>query len=179
MASPQERDFTILYMEESERVERFVRSRVRLQEDRADIVQEVWTRLHLRLQQPEPLENPQAWLMRVARNLVTDHYRRQATRRAVFQETEETPDYYHPGEAEPDQEVTNEELRARLEEGLNRLSPAHREAFIATELQGRSFQELAEETDVKMGTLLSRKHYAVRMLRKLLRVVYEEFRHSI
>ena len=64
-----------------------------------------------------------------------------------------------------------EELEAALEE----LPEEQREVFVAHELEGRSFKELAEETGLSVNTLLSRKHYAVLFLRQRLRAIYDEF----
>jgi len=67
--------------------------------------------------------------------------------------------------------VLMEELEAALEE----LPEEQREVFVAHELEGRSFKELAEETGLSVNTLLSRKHYAVLFLRQRLRAIYDEF----
>ena len=65
-----------------------------------------------------------------------------------------------------------------LDEALDELPPEQRDVYIAHELEGRSFKELAEKTGVSMNTLLSRKRYAVLHLRKKLQFIYDEFRHE-
>lgn len=171
--------FQDVYVQDSEKLGRFVHNRVKNEYDAEDLIQEVWTRFYQQLQKGQPLENDRAWLFYVARNLVTDYYRSQARRRQTMTGTElETLNVADPSE-NPVRAQEAQEIWDRVNLAASQLSDAHRQAFWETEVDGKSFKELADETGLNMGTLLSRKHYAVRALRKMMNVFYDEFKKSL
>ena len=110
------------------------------------------------------------WLFRVARNRITDLFRKKKPQQLDMEEL------LPSAEAGPDAEYARTVLLEELEAALEELPEDQRHVFIAHEIEGRSFKELAEVTGVSVNTLLSRKHYAVLHLRKRLRSIYKEFR---
>ncbi len=131
----------------------------------------------------KPIEQVTAWLFRVARNRITDLFRRknrealrneQAT---VTEEGETLPleEWLPSPDAGPDAEYARNVLLEELEAALDELPDEQREVFIAHELMGYSFKEIAAETGLGVNTLLSRKHYAVLQLRERLQAIHDEF----
>ncbi|MCB0584406.1 MAG: sigma-70 family RNA polymerase sigma factor [Phaeodactylibacter sp.] len=163
----------------SQRLYGFIRGRTRNDADAEDILQEVWFQLS-RLVDLEAIENINAWLFRVARNKVTDRYRKREEDSledmayedengdVAFQEIL-LADFNTP-ETEHLRQIFWEELFAALEE----LPEAQREVFIRNELDGETFQEISDSTGVNIKTLISRKRYAVQHLRERLADLYEE-----
>jgi RNA polymerase sigma factor (sigma-70 family) len=116
------------------------------------------------------IESLGAWLASVARNKVFDRFRRRKTQethaRAVRDEGEA------PEESDP---VIRSWLRSEIAAALEELPPEQREVFVMHELEGKSFEEISQETGVGVNTLLSRKRYALLALRESLKEVYDEF----
>jgi RNA polymerase sigma factor (sigma-70 family) len=81
-------------------------------------------------------------------------------------------------DAGPDAAYAREVLMEEIESAVDELPEEQREVFVAHELEGRTFNELAASTGLSVNTLLSRKHYAVLHLRRRLRAIYDEFRKS-
>jgi RNA polymerase sigma factor (sigma-70 family) len=129
--------------------------------DAEDVVQDVIERLFERADVTEPVADLSAYLYRSLRNKVIDLYRK--PKRAA-ELPEDLSDIRFEGSAEMDRE----EARETLFEAIDELPPAQREVLVATELEGRSFKELAEEWETPMGTLLARKHRAIRALKETL-----------
>jgi RNA polymerase sigma factor (sigma-70 family) len=133
-----------------------------------------------------PIEEVGRWLVRVARNRIIDRFRKQ--QRAPFP-LEGTPatqdeDFVRWEELLPSPDAGPEAAYARrilldeLAAALDELPENQREVFLAHEVEGRSFKELAAETGISLNTLLSRKHYAVTYLRARLQDIYREFRNA-
>ena len=163
----------------SQRLYGFIRGRTSNDADAEDILQEVWFQLS-RLVDLEAIENINAWLFRVARNKVTDRYRKREEESldglAYEDENGDTSfqeillaDFNTP-ETEHLRQFFWEELFAALEE----LPAAQRDVFIWNELDGETFQEITDRTGVNIKTLISRKRYAVMHLRERLAGLYEE-----
>ena len=129
--------------------------------DAEDVVQDVIERLFERADVTEPVADLSAYLYRSLRNKVIDLYRK--PKRAA-----ELPEDLSDVRFEASEEMDREEAREALFEAIDELPQAQREVLVATELEGRSFKELAEEWETPIGTLLARKHRAIRALRKLL-----------
>ncbi len=161
----------------------FIRKRVADQSDAEDILQEVFFELVEAYRLMKPVEQVTAWLFRVARNRITDLFRRRSrearvTEPAKFNEQGEElllDELLPSPEAGPDAAYARGVLVEALDDALEELPEEQREVFIAHELMGYSFKELAEQSGASVNTLLSRKHYAVLHLRKRLQSVYEEF----
>ena len=165
------------------RLRNFIRSRVPDPGDAEDILQDVFYELVEAYRLTKPIEQVTAWLFRVARNRITDLFRsrvRETQRAAPVTHTEEgdtllTPDLLPSLDAGPEASYARQLLLEELDEALEELPGEQREIFVAHELMGYSFKELAARTGVSVNTLLSRKHYAVLYLRRRLRSIYEEF----
>ncbi len=129
--------------------------------DAEDIVQDVLERMFEKADVSEPIADLSAYLYRSLRNRVIDLYR--APKRSAELPEELTDLRFDVGEA-----LEREEASQAMFEAIEDLPEAQREVLVATELEGRSFKELAEEWDVPIGTLLARKHRAIRALRETL-----------
>ena len=117
-------------------------------------------------------------MMQVAKNRITDLFRR-GNREVPGKESERILDeLLATPDAGPDVLFARNVLLAEIEEALEELPASQREIFLAHEIEGRSFAEISEETGLSVNTLLSRKHYAVKRLRKRLRRVYDESRYE-
>ena len=163
-----------------QRLFQFIRGKVSTNADAEDILQEVWYQFS-KVIDTEPIEQASGWLFRVARNRVTDSYRkkREDLLEDYAYEDEEGDvlfkeilfaDYDTP-ETEMFKQVFWEELYAALDE----LPEAQRYVFIWNEIEGKTFQEISDDTGVNIKTLISRKGYAVKYLRTRLATLYEEF----
>ena len=129
--------------------------------DAEDVVQDVIESIYEKADVTAPIANISAYLYRSLRNRVIDLYRRPARSAEL---PEELSDLRYEASEELDREEAMEELFAAIDE----LPPAQREVLVATELEGRSYKELAEEWKTPLGTLLARKHRAIRALRETL-----------
>jgi RNA polymerase sigma factor (sigma-70 family) len=166
------------------RLRNFIRRRVRDPGDAEDVLQDVFYELVEAYRMMKPVEQVTAWLFRVARNRITDLFRRkireaQRTEPATLRENSE--DLSLGGllpspEAGPEAAYARSVLLEELEEALDELPEEQREVFIAHELMGSSFKELAAQSGVSVNTLLSRKHYAVLHLRERLQAIFDEFK---
>ena len=165
------------------RLRGFIRRRVADPGDAEDILQDVFYELLEAYRMMKPVEQVTAWLFRVARNRITDLFRRRS-REALRNEPARV--------AEDGEELSLEELLPspdggpaaayarsvlleELDDALDELPAEQREVFVAHELMGYSFKELATQTGLNVNTLLSRKRYAVLHLRQRLQNIYDEF----
>jgi RNA polymerase sigma factor (sigma-70 family) len=167
------------------RLRNFIRRRVADPSDAEDILQEVFYELVETYRLMKPIEQVGAWLFRVARNRITDLFRKRkpeaSTNDPVVAEEGEfltLEDLLPSRDAGPEAAYARTVLLAELEDALEELPEEQREVFLAHEIEGRSFKDLAVETGLSVNTLLSRKHYAVIHLRERLRAVYDEFTKS-
>jgi RNA polymerase sigma factor (sigma-70 family) len=183
MTAKQEQDVTAVFRQERGRLRNFIRKRVANESDAEDILQEVFSELVESYWLMRPVEQVGAWLFRVARNRITDLFRKTKTEpRGVDVASPEDEDGLGGlDELLPSPEMGPEAAYARgvlldeLEAALEELPQAQREAFVAHALEGRSFKELAGVTGVSVNTLLSRKHYAVLFLRERLQAIYDDY----
>lgn len=163
---------------EGSRLRSFIRRRVADAGDAEDILQEVLYELVEAVRLMTPIEQVGAWLFRVARNRIIDLFRKrtpETPRDVSVQEAFALGDFLPSPEGGPEAELARGVLLEELEAALDELPDEQRNVFIAHELEGRSFKELAAETGLSINTLLSRKHYAVLHLRRRLRGIYDEF----
>jgi RNA polymerase sigma factor (sigma-70 family) len=158
------------------RIARFVRRRVSAN-DAEDVLQDVFSELVEAARALTPIDELAAWLFQVARNRIIDRSRKQRPEQfpESLEDGERWEDTLPSRDAGPDaahaSRVVLEEIALALEE----LPEEQRTVFVAHEIDGRSFKEIAAETGVSVNTLLSRKHYAVQFLRRRLRDIYDEF----
>ena len=164
------------------RLRSFIRKRVLDAGDAEDILQDVFYELIETYRLLQPIEQVTAWLYRVARNRITDRFRRPKTASLSEpigeDESLSLEDLLPSAEAGPEAMYARNVLLEVLDDALDELPASQREVFIAHEWMGRSFKELAEETGLSVNTLLSQKRYAVLHLRKRLLAVDENFGKS-
>ena len=161
----------------------FIRRRVADPGDAEDILQDVFYELLEAYRMMKPVEQVTAWLFRVARNRIIDLFRRKKAGGANHQArcalwrrgTSVIGRDAALAYADRMPHVSNILLQ-ELDEALDELPAEQRDVFIAHEVMGFTFKELAEQYGVGVNTLLSRKHYAVKFLRERLREMYNEFR---
>jgi RNA polymerase sigma factor (sigma-70 family) len=162
---------------EESRLRGFIRKRVPDVRDAEEILQDVFYELILAYRLMKPIEEAGAWLFRVARNRITDFFRR-GSHAEEAADSLDLDQLLPSSEAGPDAEFARSVLLGEIEAALAELPAEQREVFIAHELEGRRFKDLSAETGVGVNTLLARKHYAVVHLRKRLQAIYEEFREE-
>jgi RNA polymerase sigma factor (sigma-70 family) len=163
------------------RLRAFVRRQVADLTDVEDIVQDAFLELVSAYRLMEPVVHVAAWLQRVARNRIIDRFRQRSRSDRVFvsasfpDSQSETPeprelfDEQATDSARPDLRYERDVIAEKLVEALNELPPEQRDVFVAHELDGRSFKELAAETGTPLNTLLSRKRAATLHLRRRLK----------
>lgn len=166
--------------EYSQRLFRFIRSRVSTDEDAEDILQDVWYQLS-NTAETEVINQVSGWLHRVARNKITDRYRkrRESSIEDLSFENEEGDnlflDFFLAEDDDPELSFLRQLFWEQLDEALEELPANQREVFVKNELEGQTFQQIADETGENIKTLISRKGYAVKHLRKRLATVYQEY----
>lgn len=149
------------------RLRNFIRSRVADPRDADDILQDVFSAF-VETSRLVAIDHITGWLFRVARNRITDLLRGRTDDQLDFADLLPSPD------AGPEAEYARGVLLVALERAIGDLPPDQRDVFIAHELEGRSFKEIAGATGVGVNTLLSRKRYAVLRLRERLRQTYRD-----
>jgi RNA polymerase sigma factor (sigma-70 family) len=183
VTTEQNRKISDTIVREQARLRQFIRQRVTDDGDAEDILQDVFYELIRAYRLMKPVEQVGAWLFRIARNRIIDLFRRRQPsvlgndtisanedgESHVWEDLLPSPDAGH--DAAYARSVLVEELDAALDD----LPDDQREAFVANEIEGRSFKDLSEETGVSVNTLLSRKRYAVLQLRRRLQAIYNEF----
>lgn len=173
---------TEVIAQQGARLRNFIRRRVPNEADAEDLLQEVFYELVQANRLLMPIEFVTGWLFRVARNRITDLFRKKKPENfsdaALMDEDGdllEIEDLLPSPDAGPDALYLRQLLLDELELALSELPVDQREVFIAHELEGRSFKELAAESGVNQNTLLSRKRYAVLQMRARLQSIHDEF----
>lgn len=163
------------------RLANFIRSKVGTNEDAEDILQEVWYQLSS-FADLEQLENISAWLYRVARNKVTDKYRKKSEdsleNNSIF-ESDETDELLSEilisdDTGNPELAFFKESFWNELMAALDELPENQKRVFILNELEDMTLQQIADESHENIKTIISRKNYAVKHLRKRLNQLYDE-----
>lgn len=179
----QDQQISDTFEREKPRLRNFIRRRVADRSDAEDILQEVFYELIEAYRMMKPVEQVTSWLFRVARNRITDLFR--GNRRKAGREASEPAsgtgadlqweDLLPSHDAGPEAAYARSVLSEELEAAIDELPEDQREVFVAHEVMGYSFKEIAEQTGVGVNTLLSRKRYAVLQLRERLQSIYEDF----
>ena len=181
MTPEQDRRITEIVKRERSRLHSFIRRRVPDPRDAEDILQDVFYELVEANRLLMPIDHVTGWLFRVARNRIIDLFRRKKPEpfsSAVVGGDDALlhwEDLLPSPDAGPDALYERGELLDELEAAIDELPQEQREVFVAHELEGRSFQEMAEASGVNINTLLSRKRYAVHHLRARLQAIHDEF----
>jgi RNA polymerase sigma factor (sigma-70 family) len=182
MTSEQDRRISETVERERARLRNFIRKRVADPGDAEDILQDVLYELVEAYRAMKPLEQVSAWMFRVASNRIIDLFRKKKPE--AFSEAAEVgedgelltlDDLLPSPDAGPEAAYARSVLLDEMDAALDELPDEQREVFVAHELQGRSFKELAAESGLSVNTLLSRKHYAVAHLRRRLQAIHDEF----
>ena len=182
MALEQDQRISEVVKREQSRLRNFIRRRVPDPRDAEDILQDVFYELVEANRLLMPIEHVTGWLFRVARNRITDLFRKKKPE--SFSDTGvadedgevlEIEDLLPSPDAGPEALYFRNLLLDELELAVDELPQEQREVFIGHELEGRSFKEMAAETGVSVNTLLSRKRYAVLHLRERLQSINDEF----
>ncbi len=182
MAIEQDQRISEVVTREQSRLRNFIRRRVPDPRDAEDILQDVFFELVEANRLLMPIEHATAWLFRVARNRIIDLFRKKKPENFSAHagvdddgDTLQLEDLLPSSDAGPDALYARSVILDELDVALDELPEEQRAVFVAHELEGRSFKELAEETGVSVNTLLSRKRYAVLHLRERLQTIYDEF----
>jgi RNA polymerase sigma factor (sigma-70 family) len=182
MALEQDQRISDVLKREQSRLRNFIRRRVPDPSDAEDILQDVFYKLVEANRLLMPIEHLTGWLFRVARNRITDLFRQKKPESfsdmAVATEDDERPqleDLLPSPDAGPEALYARSVLLDELELAIDELPEEQREVFVAHEVEGRSFKEMAARTGVSVNTLLSRKRYALLYLRERLQSIYDEF----
>lgn len=182
MIGEQDRQISNAVEQQRSRLRNYIRRRVPDPSDVEDILQDVFFELVEAYRLMKPIKQVGAWLFQVARNRIIDRFRKKrapaVSELSGHSEEEDliSVENFLPSlEAGPDAAYARGVLLEELEAALDELPQEQRDVFIANEIEGRSFKDLAAETGVSINTLLSRKRYAVLHLRERLRSLYEDF----
>ncbi|MGC2662078.1 MAG: RNA polymerase sigma factor [Bryobacteraceae bacterium] len=181
LRTTQNQQISDVIQRERRRLFQFIRKRVDDEGDAEDILQDVFYEFTQAYRLMKPIEQVGAWLYRVARNRIVDRFRKghregNAEIPLSANEAHALPleDLLPSPDAGPEALYARSVLLRVLDEALEELPKAQRDVFIANEVEGRSFKQLAEDTGVSINTLLARKRYAVLHLRRRLRAIYRE-----
>lgn len=182
MTTEQDRRISAAVQKERVRLRSFIRRRVADEADAEDILQDVFYEFVQAYRLMKPIEQAGAWLFRVARNRIIDLYRkrkhdplREPPGFAEDGESFNLEDLLPSPESGPEAVFARSLLLAELDDALDELPEEQREVFVAHELEGQSFREIAAATGLSVNTLLSRKRYAVLHLRRRLKAIHSEF----
>jgi RNA polymerase sigma factor (sigma-70 family) len=181
-AREQDQRISEVVKREQSRLRNFIWRRVPDPEDAEDVLQDVFYKLVEANRLLMPIDHITGWLFRVARNRIIDLFRKKKPERlrdtVVADDDDELlqlEDLLPAADAGPEALYARNVLLDELELAIEELPEAQRAVFVAHELEGRSFKEIADETGVNLNTLLSRRRYAVRHLRQRLQSMYDEF----
>jgi len=179
----QDRQISEVIAAEGSRLRNFIRRRVPNEADVEDLLQEVFFELVTANRVLTPIDYVTGWLFRVARNRITDLFRKKKPENFTDASVEDEEgellrieDLLPSPDDGPEALYIRGVLLDELEQALAELPAEQREVFVAHELEGFSFKELSAESGVNINTLLSRKRYAVRHLRERLQSIHDEFR---
>jgi len=182
LMTEQDRQISEVVAEQRSRLRNFIRKRVPNDADVEDLLQEVFYELVEANRLLMPIEHVTSWLFTVARNRITDLFRKKKPENfsdTALEDEDGEPllieDLLPSPDAGPEALYVRSVLLDELEMALAELPAEQREVFIAHEIEGRSFKELSAASGVSVNTLLSRKRYAVLHLRQRLQNIYEEF----
>jgi RNA polymerase sigma factor (sigma-70 family) len=178
----QDREIADAVARERPRLRNFIRRRVIDQDEAEDILQDVFEELVEAYRLTDPIEQIGAWLFRVARNRIVDRFRKkkEVPLPDSFDAIESDDDYrldlaLPSPDAGPEAAYARAVLLQTFQSALDELPANQRDVFIAHELDGRSFKDIAAETGIGVNTLLARKRYAVLHLRERLQSAHDDF----
>ena len=185
MTAEQNEQIRETVQKERNRLFSFIRDRVPETEDAEDIFQDVLYEFTEMYRLMKPIEKISAWLFTTARNKITDLFRRKKSvpfskivpAAGAVEDEGEAEEFYSliPDVADgPEMLLMREVVRDEMNKALNKMPRKHRDVFVQTEIEGKSFKEISSATGVAVNTLISRKRYAVLFLRERLQDIYDE-----
>lgn len=183
MADAQNESLSQIVQKERRRLLEFIRRRVPTQEDAEDVLQDVFYELVNTYRLMKPVEQIASWLFTVARNKITDRYRKKkpdsleehfSVHAGDDGDRLDISDFLPSNTNSPETEMMREAIMQGLVQALEELPKEQREVYIMHELEDKSFQEISELTGANVNTLLSRKRYAVLYLRERLQNLYND-----
>ncbi|MBL7777191.1 MAG: sigma-70 family RNA polymerase sigma factor [Chitinophagales bacterium] len=183
MADTQNESLSEVIVRERRRLLDFIRKRVPTQEDAEDVLQDVFYELVNTYRMMKPVEQMASWLFTVARNKITDRYRKKkpdsleehfAIRAGDDGDRLDISDFLPSRSNSPETEMMRQAIQEALLQALGELPEEQRQVFILHEIEDKSFKEIEELTGANVNTLLSRKRYAVLYLRGKLQQFYDE-----
>lgn len=183
MTDTQNQSLIQVVEKERKRLLEFIRRRVPTQEDAEDVLQDVFYELVNTYRLMKPVEQMASWLFTVARNKITDRYRKKkpdsleehfAMRAGDDGDRLDISDFLPGSMNSPETEMMREAITQGLLKALEELPKEQRDVFVMHEIEDKSFQEIAEITGANTNTLLSRKRYAVLYLRERLQNLYND-----
>ncbi len=181
--SEQDRKIEETFQKEGNRLRNFIRTRVPNEIEAEDILQDVFFQLIETYRFMKPVEKVSSWLFTVARNKITDMFRKKKPEliesKIRYDDDDETSlsllDLIVAPDASPEGELMQNAVMEELENALSELPEEQRYVFLEHEIEGKSFKEIAQNTGVTVNTLISRKRYAILYLRERLESIYLEF----
>lgn len=183
MSKKPKKSITSIFNEFGNRLFGFIRGKVRTDEDAEDIWQDVWYQLSS-LSNLEELENISGWLYQVARNKVTDRYRKKkpdALQDLAFEDEDGEISFKEillmDDSSDPELAMFKEVFWEEVMTALDELPENQRQVFVLNELEDMTLQQIADQTGENLKTIISRKGYAVKHLRKKLNYLYRELNH--
>jgi RNA polymerase sigma factor (sigma-70 family) len=179
MQDDQDRRIAEALERDESRLRGFIRRRVPDRSEVEDVLQDVFFELTAAYRLAQPIDQVGAWLFRVARNRITDLFRKKRPEPLRGTDDEDAvglEDLLPSPDAGPDAIYARKVLLEELAEALEQLPPEQRDVFLAHEVEGRTFKELAAETGISINTLLARKRYATLHLRRSLQAIYADFK---
>jgi RNA polymerase sigma factor (sigma-70 family) len=183
LMAERDRQISETIAEQRAQLRNFIRKRVANEADAEDLLQDVFYEVIEAYRLMQPVRQWGAWMFRVARNRIIDLFRKkklegiESERERASDEGEKLllEDVLPSPDEEPAGAYARSVLLEEIEDALEELPEEQREVFVAHEIEGYSFKEIAARTGASVNTLLSRKHYAVAHLRRRLQAIYEEF----
>lgn len=179
MAEQPRRNIAQTVKDYGQRLFGFIRGRVKTDEDAEDILQDVWYQLSNAVDVDE-IEQLSGWLFQVARNRIIDRYRKKGTDSLedfTYESEDGIVDFREilmADDGNPEDEFMREVFWQELFKALNELPENQKQVFVQSELEGKKLKQIAAEQDEKLKTIISRKGYAVKHLRKRLATLYDE-----
>jgi RNA polymerase sigma factor (sigma-70 family) len=172
---------------EQKRVLGFIRRRIGDESDAMDIMQDVFYQLTVGFNDIRSVEKITSWLLTVARNRITDYFRKKKPvslsklKMNVATDSEEQPlmleEILPALTRDPEDEYMRNVIWHAIEDSLEELPEEQREVFILNEFEDMNFNEISVQTGVGVNTLLSRKRYAVLFLREKLKELYNQLKN--
>ena len=182
MPADQEREIQTVVKKEEKRLLNFIKSRVGNQIEAEDILQDVFYELVKTVQLNEPIDQISSWMFRVARNKIIDLFRKKKTEslESIVSRNDKdgvslnVSDWLPSNDESPDGQFAHKVIMEQIKEALAELPIEQSEVFEMHELDGLSFNQIADITGEAVNTLITRKRYAVLFLRKRLQGIYNE-----